>query len=458
MLRLAFLVCFAGLRICAAQISEHRPPVLMISVDGMRPDYVTKADAHGIKVPVLSSFMQHGMYADGVVGVVPTVTFPGHATLVTGVWPEQHGIYNNILFDPLNRTNGEWYWYESEFKVPTLWSAAKKAGIKTASVFWPTTVNAGDIDYLIPAYPARAPEDSNLMEALSRPVGYLRKLEEQTGQFYILSSDLDFDHLLTKTAVAMIRDVKPGFMTLHLVSLDYFEHLTGPFSPASDHAVEEIDAMVRELVQAERANDPNAIIVVVSDHGFAATHTGVNLMIPFVRAGLITLRQSPSGGRPSIESWKATIWNADGSAYVILHDPADRQTFDQVRDLLDSLRSDRRYGIARILTHDEIIARGGYPGASFLVDWTPGFSAGSRLQGDILSSISGTGTHGYLPDHPELQSSFFAIGAGIPAACDVGIIDMRQIAPTVAGWIGANLADATQPPILCSARTEAGNR
>lgn len=118
----------------------------MISVDGMRPDYITQADAHGLHVPVLRSFMQNGTYADGVVGVVPTVTFPSHATLVTGVSPEQHGIYNNVRFDPFNRNKDAWYWYESEFKAPTLWHAAAQAGIVTASVFWPTTTNADDID------------------------------------------------------------------------------------------------------------------------------------------------------------------------------------------------------------------------------------------------------------------------------------------------------------------------
>ena len=60
-------------------------PVLMISIDGLRPDYVTQADQHGLKIPTLRRFLAHGSYAEGVVGVVPTVTFPSHTTLVTGV-------------------------------------------------------------------------------------------------------------------------------------------------------------------------------------------------------------------------------------------------------------------------------------------------------------------------------------------------------------------------------------
>ena len=81
------------------------PLLVMISVDGLRPDYVTKADAHGAKIPVFRRLLVDGAFADGVRGVVPTVTYPSHTTLVTGVWPAQHGIYANTTFDPLRKNS-----------------------------------------------------------------------------------------------------------------------------------------------------------------------------------------------------------------------------------------------------------------------------------------------------------------------------------------------------------------
>lgn len=429
-------------------IHKGRPPVLMISVDGMRPDYVTQADIHKLKIPVLRGFMQGGTYADGVIGVVPTLTFPSHATLVTGVWPREHGIYNNTRFDPFSKNKDEWYWFGADFKVPTLWQAAAGAGITTASVFWPTTVNTEGIDYLLPAYPAPTRDYSNLIEALSRPDGYLKTLEKQVGPFYIFDSGTAFDEQLTKISIALIRDKKPGFMTLHLVSLDHYEHLTGPFSPESDAAIEALDRMIGELVEAERSNDPQAIVVVVSDHGFAATHTRVNLLIPFVQAGLIQIDKT-APRVPTVIFWKATLWNADGSAYIVLRDPSDEKTLAQVEILLDALQRNPLYGISRVLTHDQIVSRGGDPEASFLVEWDIGFSCGEALEGDVVKSIPGTGTHGYLPDRPELQSSYFALGSGIASHCDIGTMDMRQIAPTVAGFLGVSLPDAKQPAIHC---------
>lgn len=435
-----------------AQAQNLKPPVLMISVDGMRPDYITQADAHYLKVPILRGFIRDGCHADGVVGVLPTDTFPSHTTLVTGVWPIKHGIYNNTRFDPRAMHPGVWYWYAPDIRVPTLWQVASQAGISTASVFWPVTVNANNINYLVAAYPAPTKDDHNLIEALSRPNDYLRQLEKETGQFYIFKPVTAFDEQLTKISIDIIREKKPGFMTLHLVSLDAIEHATRPFSSRSNAAMEAIDGMIGRLVAAERANNPQAIIVVVSDHGFAGTHSQVNLLIPFVKAGLITLKAARADIKPVVASWKATMWNADGTAYIILHNPNDAETKNEVATLLARLKPDPSFGISRILTQKEIIAEGGDPNASFMVAWEPGFEGGGALRGAVVKAIPGTGTHGYLPEFPQMRSSFFAIGSGIAAHRDVGIIDMRQIAPTVAGYMGIDLHGVTQPPIRCTSK------
>jgi predicted AlkP superfamily pyrophosphatase or phosphodiesterase len=86
-------------------------PVLLISVDGLHPAYVTAADSLGLRIPALRQFVRAGAHARGVVGVVPTVTYPNHTTLVTGVAPDRHGIVANTTFDPLNANREGWYWY-----------------------------------------------------------------------------------------------------------------------------------------------------------------------------------------------------------------------------------------------------------------------------------------------------------------------------------------------------------
>src|ERR1700744_2266769 len=91
---------FAALLLLAAAHLAFAAPVLMISIDGMKPEYVTQADAHGLKVPYLRSLMRDGPFASGVPGVWPTITYPSHTTMVTGVSPAEHGILSNTQFDP----------------------------------------------------------------------------------------------------------------------------------------------------------------------------------------------------------------------------------------------------------------------------------------------------------------------------------------------------------------------
>src|SRR5260370_4462722 len=93
---------------------QPRPAIVLISVDGLKPEYVLQANAHSLKIPHLRRFLSEGTYSSGVHGVVPTVTYPSHTTLLTGVPPAAHGIYANTTFDPLGKNLGGWYWYAAD--------------------------------------------------------------------------------------------------------------------------------------------------------------------------------------------------------------------------------------------------------------------------------------------------------------------------------------------------------
>ncbi len=110
---------------CAAQAR----PVLMISIDGLRPGDVIEAEQRGLKVPNLRRLLDEGAHAEGVIGVLPTVTYPSHTTLLTGASPAAHGIVNNTTFDPLQINQGGWYWYASDIKVPTLGESVREATV-----------------------------------------------------------------------------------------------------------------------------------------------------------------------------------------------------------------------------------------------------------------------------------------------------------------------------------------
>jgi predicted AlkP superfamily pyrophosphatase or phosphodiesterase len=442
--------CLAGLALLFAVAGCRAAPVLMISVDGLKPEYVLDAERHGLKLPFLRGMLAHGAYAQGVIGVWPTVTYPSHTTLVTGVAPAEHGILNNPEFDPLHRLQEPWYWYASQIRTTTLWQAARAAHRVTASVGWPVTVGA-DIDYLIPEYwrimgraEELAPSDRLLIAALARPAGLIESLTPAAGP-YMMANDtsLGGDAIKARYATEILRRHHPAFMTVHLSSLDDAQHSYGPFSDEANADLEALDPLLAGLAAAARQANPATVVVVVSDHGFVPVPQRLNLAVPFVEAGLVVLADGPAGQPPRVRDWKAQPWFAGGMAAIMLKDPADRETADQVGGLLRALAQDPSNGIAGVYDAAQMRERGGFPGAAFVVDFLPGYYAGSNLSGPLVTPMPrGHGGHGFSPELADMRSAFFAIGPTIGAGRDLGVIDMRQIAPTVAALLGVRLPDS----------------
>lgn len=165
------LVLFAGNVVPAgAQESAPHRTLLLISLDGLRPEYILQAEKYRLKLPNLQRLVKDGTHASSVTGVLPTVTYPSHTTIMTGVWPSKHGIVSNTTFDPYALNYGGWYCYSQDIRVPTLWEAAAKGGYSVGSVSWPVSVGGTGVQYLIPEYwRAMTPDDLKLLRAISTP-------------------------------------------------------------------------------------------------------------------------------------------------------------------------------------------------------------------------------------------------------------------------------------------------
>jgi predicted AlkP superfamily pyrophosphatase or phosphodiesterase len=420
------------------------PLLVMVSIDGLRPDYVTAADAHGTKVPNLRRFMKEGAYAEGVTGVVPTVTYPSHTTLVTGVWPATHGIWGNTTFDPLQKNYQGWYWYSEDIRAETLWDAAAHAGRTTASIQWPVTVGA-KITWNIPEFwRAGTADDAKLIRAVSTR-GFLEEAAVEIGEYRGgIDTSAEGDEVRGKYAVWLLEKKRPGLLTLHLTALDHIEHETGVFSAESIATLERLDGIIGKVREAaERVAPGHAIVAVVSDHGFANYDQQLNLFTAFREAKLFTVDE-----KGKIADWRAMPWETGGSAAIVLKDAQDKATLGEVRALLAKLLADPANGIDRVLEAEELHKRGGYPNASFFVSLKPGWRTGASLTGLVVSKVKPGGTHGQLPDVPELRASLFVVGPGIPAGRDLGLMDMRDVAPTLAKEAGLVLKGAEGKTVL----------
>ncbi len=443
MIKAAAWVTMAVLLSEAAPFSEARAaPVLMISVDGLRPGDVFEAEQRGLKIPNLRSFVTQGSTATGVVGVLPTLTYPSHTTLITGASPAKHGVVSNTTFDPLNINQQGWYWYASDIKVLTLWEVAHAKGLVTANVHWPVSVEAKGVDYNLPQlWRAGHPDDDKLVHALSTP-GLVDALEAKLGKYAPgIKEDIEDDETRGRFAVQLIADRKPGFATVYLTALDHNQHLHAPDSAEAHAVLERIDAVVGRLVAAELAAHPDATIALVSDHGFSKTTTEINLFLPFIQAGLISVDE-----KFNIKSWEAMPWLSGGSIAIVLARPNDPALVKQVGDLLLALKAKPEMHIDAIIGHDAIVTQGGNPQASFYVGLAQ--DAMSGFKGPVSGPSSYKGMHGHFPANSALRSTFMIMGKTIPAHYSLGEIDMRSIAPTLAKLMGTSLPEAEKPPLF----------
>ena len=415
-------------------------PVLLISIDGLRPGDVLEAESRGLKIPALREFVTKGSTATGALGVLPTVTYPSHTTLLTGVSPAKHDVVSNTTFDPLQINQGGWYWYASDIKVPTLWDAAARKGISVANIHWPVSVGAASIRWNLPQlWRTGHPDDEKLVAALSTP-GLLGPLQAKLGAYAPgIDESIEGDETRGKFAVQIIADKKPGFATVYLTALDHTQHLTGPGSVESHAVLERIDAIVAKLVAAEKRAHPGAVIAIVSDHGFDVTSTEINLFRPFIDAGLIVL-----DGEGKIKSWDATPWISGGSIAVMLARPSDAALKAKVAALLASLKANPEAMIADVIEAPAIAAAGANPQASFYLNLAPGALSGGFKGKDapLSSPAKYKGMHGYFPAARSMRSTFMIMGPGIAANHSYGEIDLRAIAPTVARLLGVALPDA----------------
>jgi predicted AlkP superfamily pyrophosphatase or phosphodiesterase len=402
---------------------------------------VIEADKRQIDIPNLKRFVAEGSYASGVKGVLPTVTYPSHATLLTGASPAKNGIIGNTTFDPMQINQTGWYWYASDFKVPTLWDAAAKAGKSVANVHWPVSVKADSIKWNLPQiWRTGHADDVKLMKALATP-GLVDRLEADVGTPYAQGIDetIPGDENRGQFAVALITKEKPDFATVYLTALDHEQHGKGPDTPEAHAVLRRIDAIVGKLIAAQMKAHPDSVIAVVSDHGFSKVDTEINLYRAFIDEGLITLDE-----KGKIKSWEASPWNSGGSSAIMIARPDDAALRDKVSTLLAKLKADPKNRIAAIADRSGIKAMGGNPEAAFYVSFEPNAYAGGFKGKDapLVGPSGSKGTHGYFPSSPLMRSTFMLMGTGVPKRRNLGEIDMRAIAPTLAKVMGADLPGA----------------
>ncbi len=262
-----------------ASLAASRP-LLVISIDGLDHRYLRDADQLGLKIPHLRKLLNEGAWADhGVIGVVPTVTFPSHTAIVTGVRPDQHGILNN---NRPKEEGGERYFFASMIKVPTLWDAAKRAGLKVGGVHWPVTVDSKSFDWDFPEhFKKRQGAGMDWQATAEKATPGL--IEKMMARYPSIATEWIDDRARALATVYLLKYEKPDLLLLHLIDHDAEAHETGPFSMHAKAMVERTDELLGDILAAKPAS---MAVALVSDHGFERIDEVLNIRALLREAGV----------------------------------------------------------------------------------------------------------------------------------------------------------------------------
>jgi predicted AlkP superfamily pyrophosphatase or phosphodiesterase len=356
--------------------------VVLVSLDGFRYDYATKYGAKNL----LAMAARGATAPDGMIPSFPSVTAPNHYSIVTGIYPDHHGIVGNTFYDPARnetysfgdpkaRSDGSWY------GGTPLWVLAEQQGMRAACFFWPGSdaeIQGKRPSYYVAPYDEKFPYEKRVKQALA----WLQLPPEK----------------------------RPHFITLYFEDTDEVGHAYGPDAPETAAAVRQADEMIGQLLEGIAARGLPVDLIVVADHGMETLEGGWVILDKWA-----DLREfNTAGGRlyPKSEAEKA---------YESLLNKSDKFKVYRRAQVPDYLHfnSNPREG------DPVVVPAGPYS----IVAHDPNSNGGTRMPL--------RGGHGYDPRQmPSMKAIFFAAGPDIRPGVTVPSFENVDLYPLIAKVLG----------------------
>jgi predicted AlkP superfamily pyrophosphatase or phosphodiesterase len=367
-----------------AEAQQAKPYVVMVSLDGFRYDYAKKYGAKHL----LALGAQGAIASEGMIPSYPSLTFPNHYTLVTGLYPEHHGIVANKFYDPVRKQrfayndasskDGSWY------GGTPLWVLAEKQGMRSACFFWPAS--EAEIGGMRPSYYLKFDDHFPDPKRIEQVVSWLRLPAEQ----------------------------RPHFITLYYSNVDHAGHDYGPDSPQTAAAVAHVDQLVGDLWAKIRKLELSVDLIVVSDHGM----------------------EREQGAWIDLDKYAdLSHFTTVGSLLYPDSESAAEKAYQELKIKSDAFTVYRRKRVPAVL-HDDSNPRGGDPvvvanGPYAIRDHAP--------EGGAPDYPPDVGEHGYDPRVlKSMRAIFIAAGPDIRAGSTLQPFENVNVYPLVARILGLN--------------------
>lgn len=411
--------------------------LIVLSADAM----VTEDLALFETLPAYERYLKGGCRINRVRSVYPTVTYPCHTTMMTGNYPERHGVTSNFKLT-LHEKPTPWNWFADVIQSKDIFTACKEKGLTTASVFWPVTGCHKDITYKIPEY---VPQGTETLEEAFRRAGcdedMIRIVKKNSGMLQTYQHPY-IDEFIIQCACDVLREKQPDVILIHPANIDGARHQYGIFNEHVQQAVKDTGRFVEMLmaVQEELGLADVTNLVVTSDHGQVDISRIININVMLTDYGFI---HTDANG--AVTDWKAFCLSNGLSAVVYCKDLQDEETKHRLFWLLKWMEKEGIYGIGKVLTAEEAKERyhlsGGF---SFVLESDGYTSFGEAVCGTLAEGFGnadyryGKASHGYMPEKGP-QPIFMAKG---PDFAENVVLEHGRLideAPTYAKLLGVEL-------------------
>lgn len=414
--------------------------VVVICVDGL-PAYLF--DDPNASMPAIRELAAKGVRAEGMIVSNPSVTWPNHTSLTTGVRPEKHGVlFNGVLERPglglpvkVNPRKDKL----DLIHAVTIYDVLHEAGLTTSAINWPCTRNTPCIADNFPDVPESLDHTTPRLIAEMKQAGIVT--DEDIKNFGKMGTPAR-DRVWTQAVCHTIRQRKPNLVLFHPLNVDAVHHKYGPQTPAGYTAVAYADTLVRDVVNA--VNDAGirdrTTFIVVSDHGFMAIPNLLQPNVALRQAGLLSVEGT------TVTAARAHVIPEGGIGMLYLTVP---DKLEEDRKKVVELFRDRE-GIAAVLTPDQFAKYGlphpkDYPQmADLILVAKDGYGIGATATGDdyLVKSDATLGTHGFLSTNPKMNATFIVSGAGVRPGKPIAAIENIDVSPTIARLLGVDFKAA----------------
>ena len=412
--------------------------LLLISLDAM-----IGKDIEILKtLPTFGPILEKASIVKSVETVYPSMTYTAHASIVSGTYPEKHGVITNEVFTPLVN-QAPWYELRSQNKAQILPELAKENGYTTFVNSWPTLVGA-EVDYLVQRAGIHYPKEEQESEIRKNSNDVLtQEMWDYCAEAWTLPNYYSTDKFSALASKYVINRYQPDLTLMHMTLPDHYRHSYGVLSEKLVDAYKYLDDMLAIVVDELKAQGlyEQTTFVFCSDHGQVDIDMSVNANKLLIENGLLTVDENGK-----MTDWKAYIQSSAVSAHVYLKDPTDEALVKEVYQLLNANR-DLLY-IDHIFTREQVKKTYRLDGDfSFVLESKEGSSFGFNIMADYQNPIMNEdyrvsrGTHGHIPSKGE-QPCLILSGPGVLEGKELSVAKVVDIAPTCAAILGFEMPEA----------------